>query len=60
MIGFRPQAEAGALMEYGVNLLDLYFRSAAFIDKILKGTPSAHLPIERAQRNWFIFRCARL
>ena len=49
MIGFRPQAEAGALMEYGVNLLDLYFRSAAFIDKILKGTPPAHF-----------FRCARL
>jgi putative ABC transport system substrate-binding protein len=48
MIGFSPQAEAGALMEYGVNLLDLYFRSAAFIDKILKGTPPANLPIERA------------
>ena len=35
-------------MEYGVNLLDLYFRSAAFIDKILKGTPPGNLPIERA------------
>jgi putative tryptophan/tyrosine transport system substrate-binding protein len=48
MIGFKPQAEVGALMEYGVNLLELYFRSAAFIDKILKGTPPANLPIERA------------
>jgi putative tryptophan/tyrosine transport system substrate-binding protein len=48
MIGFKPQAEAGALMEYGVNLLELYFRSAAFIDKILKGTPPKNLPIERA------------
>jgi hypothetical protein len=49
MIGFKPQAEAGALMEYGVNLLELYFRSAAFIDKILKDTPPANLPIERRQ-----------
>jgi putative ABC transport system substrate-binding protein len=48
MIGFRPQAEAGALLEYGVDLTDLFSRSAALVDKILRGTSPANLPIERA------------
>src|SRR5262245_13252439 len=48
MIGFKPQAEAGALMDYGVDLPSNYFHLASFVDKILKGTRPAELPIERA------------
>jgi putative tryptophan/tyrosine transport system substrate-binding protein len=48
LIGFKPQAEAAALMEYGLDIADLFCRSATLADKILKGTPPANLPIERA------------
>src|SRR5215471_19049552 len=48
MIGFRPQADVGALMDYGVDVADIYFRSAALVDKVLKGTRPADLPIDRA------------
>jgi putative ABC transport system substrate-binding protein len=48
MIGFKPYAEAGALMEYGPDLAETFHRLAFFVDKILKGTPPADLPIERA------------
>jgi putative ABC transport system substrate-binding protein len=48
MISFKTETKAGALLEYGANVADLFYRSAMFIDKILKGTPPADRPIERA------------
>ena len=45
--GEREQPEAGGLMSYGPNFPNLFRRAADFVDKILRGTKPADLPVEQ-------------
>jgi len=47
---YRFFVEAGGLMSYGPNLIDLYRRSASYVDRILKGEKPADLPVQASTR----------
>jgi putative ABC transport system substrate-binding protein len=47
MHGSREWIEGGALMSYAPNFADLFRRSADYVDKILRGTNPADIPVEQ-------------
>jgi putative tryptophan/tyrosine transport system substrate-binding protein len=44
--GFGEFVQRGGLISYGVNLSAQYSEAATYIDRILKGTPPADLPVQ--------------
>ena len=47
MFTSREFVEAGGLISYGPNFPHLFRRAADYVDKILRGTKAAELPVEQ-------------
>ena len=54
MFGAKENVEAGGLMSYAADYVDLTRRAATYIDKILKGAKPANLPVEQASKYLFV------
>jgi putative ABC transport system substrate-binding protein len=46
----REAVEAGGLMSYAYDIVDRYRRLAYYVDKLLKGTRLADLPVQRPMK----------
>jgi len=54
MYPYSEWVEAGGLMSYAPNIADQWRRAADFVDKILKGTKPAEIPVEQPMKFEFV------
>jgi putative tryptophan/tyrosine transport system substrate-binding protein len=47
LYGFKEITQVGGLIGYSASVVELFRRAAAFVDKILRGTKPADIPVEQ-------------
>ena len=47
LYGFREYVEAGGLVSYGLSYRDYYRGVARYVDRVLRGTKPADLPVQQ-------------
>jgi putative ABC transport system substrate-binding protein len=53
--GVREMTEAGCLFSYAASIKDMWYRSATYVDKILKGAKPSDLPVQQGTKfEWVI------
>jgi len=55
MFAIRDHVQAGGLMSYGPDYSDLFRRTADIVDKILRGTKPADIPVEQPSKFYLVF-----
>ena len=50
MYNGQMPVEAGGLMSYGPSQPEMHYRAAYYVDRLLKGTPPADLPVEQPRK----------
>jgi len=50
MYDLGEYVEAGGLISYGADVVDIWRRAAVFVDKLLKGARPAELPVEQPSK----------
>jgi putative ABC transport system substrate-binding protein len=52
--GFQEMTEAGCLFSYSIDLKDMWYRLATYVDKILKGAQPSDLPVQQGTKFEFV------